>query len=112
MRNPNSPEDLRPIIRQLRRLADDFERIHNGIGPDDCDLVRAPLLTAWTPIVVPATEHALAGVVHGHPLIANGHHTVTSHLLVVDPALAWVRTWSRYYRLGAPAEGFEGAGHA
>ena len=105
-------EDLTGFVGRLRRLADDLERISEGSGPGAADLAVAPLLTAWTPIIVPVTEHALTGVVRGHPLITNGHHTVTSAIIAIDPALGWVRTWNRYYRLGAPAEGLEGTGHA
>ncbi|MDQ2079042.1 hypothetical protein RA307_02530 [Xanthobacteraceae bacterium Astr-EGSB] len=112
MRNDNTPEDLRLLVSQLRRLADDLERITGGAGPDASDLARAPVLSAWTPVIVPTMERALAGTVHGHPLIANGHRTVTSHLVAVDPGLGWIRTWNRYYRLGAPAADIEGAGHA
>jgi hypothetical protein len=112
MRNDQSPQDLHHLVGHLRRLADDLERITNGAGPDASDLAHAPVLSAWTPVVVPAMERALAGTVHGHPLIANGHRTVTSHLVAVNPGLAWIRTWNRYYRLGAPAADIEGAGHA
>jgi hypothetical protein len=112
MRHNNCLEDLHLLVRQLRHLADDLERIVGGAGPDASDLARAPVLSAWTPAVVPAMERALAGTVHGHPLIADGHRTVTSHLVAVDPGLAWIRTWNRYYRLGAPAADIDGAGYA
>ncbi len=70
MRSSNPSEDLRPLVTRLHRLADDLERICEGAGPGESDLVRAPVLTAWAPVIVPVPEHALAGVVHRHPLIA------------------------------------------
>ena len=82
-------------------LAADLQRIADG-GPSPADLRAAPLLDYWR--LAHRPEPALIGLVHGHPLLRDGRTTLTSLAVVLDADAGWARTWSRYYRLGRPAD--------
>lgn len=98
------PEDCTPeIIRRLRGLADDLDRVAAGTAPMASDLKNAPLLVDWQPALT-WNGICLAGFVAGHPLLGN-RKIVTSHLWALDPGLRWARTLSRFYRLGLAADG-------
>ena len=95
-----SRADLRAAAAQARRLADALDRLSADGGPSRADLAEAPILTYWEP--VRRFAPALMGVVDGHPTIRPNRSTVTSELFAMDGDALWARTWSRWYRLGAP----------
>lgn len=74
-------------------------RIDAGFVPGEAELADAPLLSNWCAELQPSGLVRLVGIVTGHPFIADGWCT-TSPVLAADTAANWVRTVSRYYRLG------------
>lgn len=71
-------------------------------GPEAGDLDDAPLLSRWS--FTKDDPFLLAvGDVTGHPTVA-GPHIVTSPVLGFDLDRGWMRTRSRFYRLGHPAQ--------
>jgi hypothetical protein len=94
-----SRANLRAAAAQARRLADALEMAADG-GPPRAALAEAPILSYWEP--VRRFAPALMGVVDGHPTIGPHRATVTSELFAMDGDALWARTWSRWYRLGAP----------
>jgi hypothetical protein len=88
---------------KVRRLGDDLERIRSGAGPTDAEIAAAPLIEEWYAVLTP-TGLRLAGVVSRHPLFGNGT-TVISQVWAADAGGRWVRTISRFYRLGRAAAG-------
>ena len=63
--------------------------------PTPEELEAAPVISRWY-----AEDGALIGNVTGHPGIEEGHLVRTSPVLAIDEDAGWVRTRSRYYRLG------------
>lgn len=74
------------------------EEAERGPGPNDLD--DAPVLTNWYLGIEDGVLLA-AGDVTGHPLIAASTLT-TSPILALDAEAGWMRTRSRWYRLGPP----------
>lgn len=74
-------------------------RIENGYVPTKADLTDAPILSDWMIEPLRGGLYRLVGTVSDHPSIRDGWCT-TSPVLAIDPLGAWVRTVSRYYRLG------------
>lgn len=67
----------------------------------------APMLTQWHEVparVPPAVDgqSEIEGLVHGHPHFAVGQRIRTNAILLRVEG-AWVRTTSRFFRLGVPA---------
>ncbi len=86
--------------RRLELARADLERIRTGWRPSPDDLRTAPILDQW---ILHRLDSPLAwfeGIVSGHPAIADGHHATTSAAVALDLSLTWVRTVSRFYRLG------------
>jgi hypothetical protein len=99
-----APDAITPdLTARLRALADDLDRIAQGEAPTAADLATAPLLVDWRFMLTWAGA-GLVGFAAGHPL-RGSRHIATSPLWVLDPALRWARTLSRFYRLGVPAGG-------
>jgi hypothetical protein len=96
------PAHISPDLAiRLRRLADDCEQLerHRDVSPS---LLRnAPVLENWIPTLTPEGLH-LVGRASGHP-IHGDRMVMTTQLWWADPSGEWVRTLSRFYRLGAPA---------
>ena len=92
-----NPDDL---ARRLRALADDCNRLALGHPVAPAILQKAPLLDDWIPAVTPEGVR-LIGHVTGHP-IHGDRRVMTTPLWFADPDGAWVRTLSRFYRLGRP----------
>lgn len=88
------------LAHRLRRLSDDCEQLKIRRSVSPWQLENAPLLENWTPTLTPEGLH-LVGQVSGHPV--HGNRTVmTSPLWWADPEGRWVRSLSRFYRLGRP----------
>jgi hypothetical protein len=96
-------EDPIAMVEKLRRLANDIEALGAGNLPTSERLDAAPLLRHWVADRRPTL--CLRGIVYGHPTIAYGHAAVTSQIFAIDPLRKWVRTYSRFYALGAPRPG-------
>lgn len=91
--------DLATEIDRRRQLLSDLEAIAASRGPAPDQLVSAPLIDHWAEATRP--EPCLVGQTHGHPY-CRAPYSVTSGLVVWAPELGWMRTASRYYRLGRP----------
>jgi hypothetical protein len=90
------------LTQRLRRLADDLDRINAGDAPTKADIAAAPLLVDWRIARAP-TGICLAGSSVRHPILGSGV-MMTSPLWAADPEMRWIRTLSRFYRLGAAAD--------
>jgi hypothetical protein len=86
---------------RLRALADDCTRLQHDTGFVSAQLPTAPLLERYVP-VTSALGIRLAGEVTGHPLLG-ARKIITSQVWFADPEGHWIRTLSRFYRLGRPA---------
>ncbi|WP_176223156.1 DUF6634 family protein [Aurantimonas sp. 22II-16-19i] len=89
-------------LELLHRLVADLERIRQGDAPSRRELSQAPILDDWS--LGMRLQPCLTGTVHGHPLIARGHRSVTSELHVFAPHHGYARTMSRFYRLPARSQ--------
>ena len=97
------PRNVEPgLAARLRSLADDLDRIREGAGPGADALAEAPLIVDWHATLTPMGLR-LFGFVAGHPLLGN-RPALTSQVWIADPAGSWIRTLSRYYKLGVPAD--------
>ena len=97
-----APAHINPdLILRLYALADDAAHLQQRRSVSPALLRAAPLLQYWVPIRRPEGLR-LIGQVRGHPLI-KGRMIMTSPLWFADPDGRWVRTLSRFYRLGPPA---------
>ena len=96
------PAHISPdLALRLRKLADDCEQLelHRFVLPTV--LENAPLLESWMPILTPEGLH-LVGRASGHP-VHGDRIVMTTQLWWADPEGQWVRSLSRFYRLGPPA---------
>jgi hypothetical protein len=88
----------RELSARLRSLADDLDRAHGATGPTTEDLASAPLFVDWRCVLSPLGSR-LAGFVAGNPILGN-RPTLTSQVWAADACGTWIRTLSRFYRLG------------
>ena len=103
------PENVEPLLpARLRVLADDLEKILDCAALDESSLVDAPLLVDWRAVLTPLGLR-LTGFAAGHPIHGN-RSILTSQIWVADPDGRWIRTLSRFYKLGISAEGEFGEG--
>jgi hypothetical protein len=102
--------DSPDILEGLTRLHSDISRIRAGEAPTQKDLETAPILDRWHFGVRPSP--CVLGLVYGHPVHGDRRLIHTSELFAIDTVSGWVRTWSRFYRLGVPDGGFPGGGNA
>jgi len=87
---------------RLRSLMEDVARLAAGWRPDEADLSTAPFLDDWYFSLYPGSDDlCLCGRVRGHPRLVDGLIT-TSPLVAISVENGWVRTCSRFYRLGRP----------
>jgi hypothetical protein len=91
--------DLAP---RLRMLADDCDRLRFGRPPSQRILEKAPLMEDWTTVLTPEGVK-LVGRVSGHP-IHGDRNVMTTPLWFAEPGATWVRSLSRFYRLGLPGD--------
>jgi hypothetical protein len=88
------------LAEKLHILADDLDRIRVGRAPVEADLAEAPLMVDWRPVISPHGLRLL-GFVAGHPRLGNTH-AMTSQVWAAGADGTWIRTLSRFYRLGLP----------
>lgn len=95
------PAGITPdLINRLRSLSDACADLRQNRAVPPILLQAAPKLDAYAPVVTPQGLR-LVGEVSGHPLLpGRGRRIITSQVWLADPAGHWVRTLSRYYRLG------------
>jgi hypothetical protein len=91
---------LNSLQDSLTTLLCDIRDLRTGEIPRSVHLRAAPTIDQWSYGLVPA--RCIAGSVRGHPILGNRARVHTSELVLIDPENGWARTWSRYYRLGAP----------
>jgi len=96
----------RDIMREIEKteaLLNDLKRFGNKQFPIARELEEAPLIDNYKIDIM--YRPALVGQAYNHPRL--GHTTVqTTELWAIAPTLGWARTWSRFYRLGFPADNF------
>src|ERR1700733_9749773 len=93
------PDNLEADLpAKLYRLANDIAMLRQREQPYAGDLRAAPRLDKWTVVMTPLGLR-LTGTVTGHPLLSD-RSVMTSSIWVADPEARWVRSLSRYYRLG------------
>lgn len=80
---------------KLRALADDIERM--AMFTPTTELDDAPLLEDWT--FAFRAVPILDGCAVGHPILGS-RAVCTSEIFAVDADFRWVRSYSRFYRLG------------
>jgi hypothetical protein len=90
------------LARRLRALADDCDRLKLRRLISPAVLRSAPLLIDWVPAVTPEGVR-LIGFATGHP-VHGDRRVMTTALWWADPDGTWVRTLSRFYRLGRPGD--------
>ncbi|SIO47911.1 hypothetical protein SAMN05443247_06019 [Bradyrhizobium erythrophlei] len=88
------------LARRLHALADDCGRLELERTVSPILLLRAPLLANWVPAITPEGVQ-LIGHASGHP-VHGDRIVMTTPLWFADPDGSWVRTLSRFYRLGPP----------
>ena len=94
-------------VERLERLAADILALRDGRLPMSEALAGAPFLEGWIEAATPMP--CLVGRVTGHPrLVGAGRPIATSDLWVDARELGWIRTLSRFYRLGRPREPIRG----
>ena len=86
------PVDLNGYRRDLKRIGE-------GWTPSDEELRAAPLLDRWGLGVIEPVI-AARGFVTGHPLVEDGSKIEIGPVLVFQEDATWIRTLSRFYRLG------------
>lgn len=85
-------------IESLEALAHDLRRMLRGGAPTPDEIEAAPLISAW--IAVDREVPALVGKVGDHPVLPGPRTVTTSELAVWGVGKGWVRTSSRFYKLG------------
>lgn len=96
------PVNITPdLVRRLRALADDAARLLHSRSVSPVLLRGSPLLEDFVIAQTPLGLQ-LVGRVTGHPRLGD-RMAATAPLWFADPDGAWIRTLSRFYRLGPPA---------
>ena len=95
-------DDPHSALSSAQSLPADLARLVAGEQPSADALASAPVIDCWLPAF--RSSGALIGKISGHPNITSGRNGLTSQLFVIDPAMGWARTWSRFYRLGRPGD--------
>lgn len=90
------------LVHRLRALADDAARLRHSRSISPVLLSAAPLIEDFVNAQTPLGLQ-LIGHVSGHPRLGD-QMAATSPLWFADPDGTWVRTLSRFYRLGSPAD--------
>lgn len=82
-------------VRLLRQLASDIEKISMFVPREE--LNDAPILGNWAFASRP--RPCLVGAVTGHPILGD-RPDITSEIYAIDSRRQWVRSFSRFYKLG------------
>lgn len=94
-------------IDRLARLVSDLRSVGSRVPTatfPDLDLSDAPILGNWA--FATRAVPCLVGLSTGHPLLqGTRREIVTSEIHLISAELGWVRTRSRWYRLGRRADG-------
>jgi hypothetical protein len=90
------------LTAKLRNLAADLDRVCAGVSPGVADLAEAPVIVGWRTVLSPVGLR-LVGYVMDHPILGD-RAAMTSQIWAADPAGQWIRTLSRFYRLGPSSE--------
>ncbi len=88
-------DDPVATAEKLRALADDIERM--AMFTPTTELEDAPLLEGWNFAL--RTVPILDGHAVGHPILGS-RAVCTSEIFAIDADFRWVRSFSRFYRLG------------
>lgn len=88
-------------IELLENLVRDLKQIRRGTFPGKRTLAAAPLIDNWRVITRPTA--CLTGEFSGHPILKDTPTGITSDVWVISPQMGFVRTLSRYYKLGRKA---------
>lgn len=88
-------DEVATTIARLRALADDLERM--TMFQPNRELSDVPELQHWA--WDSRRRPCLIGFVSDHPSLPDGPG-MTSEVYAIDRQLGWVRTFSRFYRLG------------
>lgn len=87
------------LLGKLDSLVVDMKAIRDGRSPLELGGPDAPILDRWAPRI--GTSLFLVGLSTGHPKLAGEDRLInTSQVFLVSEDQAWVRTLSRWYRLG------------
>lgn len=95
-------QELDFAIKLLGDLVKDLRTIRQNGGPSHVELANAPVMQNWA--IARRFEPCLSGHFSGHPTLREGNFGITSQIWFIDPHHKYVRTLSRFYRLGVPAE--------
>ncbi|WP_338053876.1 DUF6634 family protein [Tardiphaga robiniae] len=90
------------LSERLQSLAADCALLERNPAFVSARLRTAPILDRYSPVLSPLGLQ-LVGDVTGHPQLGS-RKIVTSQVWFADPEDRWVRTLSRFYRLGRPGE--------
>lgn len=85
-------------IENLETLAHDIRRMLRGEGPSAGEIDAAPMICNW--LAADREVPALVGKVGDHPVLRGQRSVQTSELVIWGVGKGWVRTSSRFYRLG------------
>jgi len=91
---------LRCLENTLTNMLEDVRKLETGEVICPSSLNNAPMIDRWEFGMVPT--RCIIGSVSGHPYLNPGARARTSQIILCDAVNGWARTWSRYYRLGAP----------
>lgn len=92
-------DSIRRNIRLLKSLVQDMEAFLEGNGPTPETLETAPVIDGWE--AARRDVPCLYGTILNHPLLGPVvPEGLTSQLWLLNLDQGWVRTLSRYYRLG------------
>ena len=89
------------LVDRVLALGHDLDRYRNGIMPTAEELAEAPRIDFYRP-VLDTSAFRYAGITSRHPLI-DGGLGMTSQVYAIAEDRTWVRTLSRVWRLGRPA---------
>jgi hypothetical protein len=95
-------DELKIAKARAAALMQDREFLESDRDPPDDVLQASPLLDTWYKELHPDSDrgYCLLGYVSGHPELVDGRLIRTSAVAKLDPRGRWVRTVSRFYRLG------------